>query len=113
MTTLKREDVQWEIIPQSEDIPVRGNVMASGDPVFDRKVEDEVLAKMEDTIWAWCCVQVKGTVTFPDGQAELSASTYLGGCSYEGEEDWKKENYEQMQDEVLTELNKFAARWKT
>jgi hypothetical protein len=51
--------------------------------------------------WAWCQVEVKLSL---DG---LSASAYLGCCSYEGEDDFKRSGYyEQMVEEAYDELNK-------
>ncbi len=50
-------------------------------------------------LWGWCQVEVKASY------ASLCGAAYLGGCSYEGEEDFKKGGYfEQMADEAIAEL---------
>jgi hypothetical protein len=66
-----------DILP--EDVPVRGNALASGDDKTDRAAEDEILARLESgDNWAWCCVSVTAEVN------GFEASTYLGACSYDG-----------------------------
>ena len=56
-----------------EEVPVRGNVVASGDVDYDREMENEVLADLEaGNDWAWCMVKVTAMV---DG---IEGSDYLG-----------------------------------
>jgi hypothetical protein len=67
-----------------EDIPVRGNASAWGEPE-----DSEHAAAIEHRLadgdwWAWCVVRV----TCTDGTAEGMA--YLGGCSYEDTDDFTK-----------------------
>jgi hypothetical protein len=65
-----------------EDIPVRGNASAWGEP------EDSILADSIESrlangdLWAWCTVRV----TCLNGDMEGTA--YLGGCSYDGTTDF-------------------------
>ena len=54
--------------------------------------------------WAWFCAKVTASW---EGH---SASDYLGGCSYESEEDFRKDDYFQdLCDRALEELNEQIA----
>ena len=71
-----------------EDLPIRGNCLASGDNAEDERcalwIESE-LRKGND--WAWCCAKVTCTI---EAMGETFAGTdYLGACSYMGEEDFR------------------------
>ena len=69
---------------QEDDCPVRGNALASGDDAYDKKVEDEILERLDNgDVWAWAVVEVRA------GYGDLSASDYLGACSYESEKDFR------------------------
>lgn len=77
----------------------------------DQHFDDpELVAKVrelyeEGNDWAWCTVKV---------QLEwmgLTTEAYLGACSYENEEEFKKdEYYHQMVREALDDLNKQVQR---
>lgn len=97
---LKRNMVLWTIEAKQDDTPVRGNAMASGDDAIDKQVEDEILQRLDDgDVWAWALVKVTGCLR------GLKAETYVGGCNYSSEADFKADGcYEDMQDEVLEEL---------
>lgn len=59
-----------------EDVPVRGNVLASGDDALDKRDEDAILAKLDvGNTWAWCTVRVVATWNGFEGEA------FLGCCS--------------------------------
>ncbi len=77
-----------EIDIEQDDTRVRGNAMASGDDAFDKKVEDEIIERLDagDT-WAWAQVTVR--IEFCGHCAE----DYLGGCSYADELDFKRGGY--------------------
>jgi hypothetical protein len=78
--------ITLHVEPETE--PVRGNALVSGDDALDRACEDELLARLErGDEWAWC--QVGVTVAVGD----LSATQWLGGCSYEGEADFRAGGY--------------------
>lgn len=86
---------------EQDDIPVRGNAMASGDDL-DKKVEDDILRRLDcGDIWAWADVTV--TISFHG----LSASDYLGGCSYGSEKNFRESSgyFDDMCAEALTNLN--------
>jgi len=59
MKKITAEDCEIKVEALEEDIPVRGNALASGDAEADRACEDEILARLEaGDIWAWCTVRV-------------------------------------------------------
>lgn len=83
--------VAYEIEITEEHIPVRGNAMASGDDAADRELEDEILARLDrGDLWAWCSVRVKAIA--PDGS--IGCSSWLGGCSYKDEADFRNDGGE-------------------
>ena len=60
-----------------EDVPVRGNASAWGEPE-DGILADAIEQRLADgDLWAWCTVRVTCTDTGVEGKA------YLGGCSYD------------------------------
>jgi hypothetical protein len=72
-----------------DDLPVRGNCIATEDNEFDKTVEDEILERLDGgDVWAWADVEVQATL--PDGR---TGSAYLGGCCYEDEKDFKQGGY--------------------
>ena len=91
--------IEYTVECLPEDAPVRGNAMASGDDAFDREVEDEIIADLESNPWAWCCVKVTARA------GGLEGTDYLGCCSYESEEDFRRGgSYEDMKDCATREL---------
>lgn len=81
-------------VEQEDDIPVRGNAMASGDWAVDREVEDEILERLDrGDVWAWASVKVTATLWGPKNDKLLTASVYLGGCSYKDEADFRADGY--------------------
>lgn len=83
-----------------DEIPVRGNAMASGDAEEDRAYEDEIIARLHaGDIWAWAEVCVKGKWN------DLVATDYIGACTYKDEEGFKQDDYyEDMVNTVIDEL---------
>lgn len=100
MTTIEKKEQRYNVrlIATQDDTPVRGNAIASGDDKFDRKVEDEILERLDNgDVWAWAQVEVQATL--PDGR---TGSAYLGCSSYEDEADFKRGGYyDQMIDEAV------------
>ena len=95
------QEVEYELIAEQDEIPVRGNALASGDETLDRQVEDDILARLDNgDIWAWASVKVTATWRGFEGH------DYLGGCSYEDEDDFVKRSgfYEDMKGEALRDL---------
>jgi hypothetical protein len=71
-----------------EEIPFRGNAMASGDPDIDRETEDYIARELErGNDWARCTVKVTCQV---EGHEDIAVGVdYLGCCSYRSEEDFR------------------------
>lgn len=83
-------DVKVQVFARQDDIPVRGNAIASGDARIDADVENNILHRLEDgDVWAWASVEVRVT----HEASGLSGSDYLDGCSYESEEDFRESEY--------------------
>lgn len=102
MKTLTEKDIKIELIVEFDDmLPVRGNVMTSGDNKIDKQYEDYVINRINNgDVWAWASVDVIGTYK------GLTASDYLGGCTYESEDDFKNNGYyADMVQTVLNDLN--------
>jgi hypothetical protein len=101
MKTLTLEDLTWKVEALPEDMPLEGNVMASGDDAQDREAEEIIRKDYESgNEWAWCVAKVTGS------WMGLSHSTYLGGCSYKSKEDFCASGgyYDDMQAEILKEI---------
>lgn len=78
-------DVTFRVICEPEDIPVRGNAMASGDDAADRECEDEIIRRLErGDIWAWCSVTVRAEYR------GFLGTDHLGACSYASEKDFRE-----------------------
>lgn len=101
-----KDQVNWTVTPYADPTPVRGNALASGDDAEDRKAEDSILRRLRlGQVWAWCTVEVKG---FWRG---LTASAYLGCCSYRNRADFEKGGYyEDLQHEVVEILQSMVDR---
>lgn len=92
------KEVEYLIEALPEDDGPEGH-FASGDDEQDAETVAEIERKLETNEWAWCIVRVTARL----GQFEGVA--YLGGCSYEDAEDFKKGGYfEQMKKEALDDL---------
>lgn len=99
MEEKQRESVRYTIECLPEDTPVRGNALSSGDTEEDCKAENAILAALECNPWAWCLVRVRAWA------GSVYGEDYLGCCSYESEEDFKRGGYwEDMQATALSDL---------
>ena len=99
------KNINYRISIESECAPIAGNALDSGDPETDRKYEKSLLRAVRNgRQWSWC--QVTVTAELLDGfDVVLSASTYLGCCSYGSEHDFRNcDYYADMKTEVLEEL---------
>jgi hypothetical protein len=100
---LTAKDITIEVFASEEYIAIRGNAIASGDEAFDKAVEDELIERLDSgDIWAWCSVEVKCSYK------GLTASDYLGGCSYKSKKDFIANSgyYEDMVQTCLDGLQK-------
>ena len=98
---LTMDEVTVKLRTEPEEVPVRGNALASGDDALDRKVEDDIIADLEGgNEWAWCCAVVEVSWgTFKD-------VAHIGCCSYKSEEDFRAGGYyDDMVAEALDGLN--------
>ena len=99
-------DAEITIEIEQCDMPVRGNAIASDDAELDRKVEDEILERLDrgDT-WAWCEIRVCATMRAMGGNVS-AVSSWLGGCSYASEKDFREagDYFEDLKREAIDAL---------
>lgn len=89
---LKLEDVEFSITCESEHSSPK-------DSFDDQETVEDILLQAIFNDWRWCRVKVTGKFL------KLETSQYLGGCSYENEDDFKKdEYYKDLQKNVLKQL---------
>jgi len=90
------------ILVRQDDIPIRGNVLVSGDDEIDRLAEDDVVRQLsEGNVWAWCCITVRAT------WGPLVGEDHLGACSYANLEDFQHGGYyEDMVMEAIFNLRR-------
>lgn len=105
MRKLTKKDVEFTITAEPEDMPIRGNCLASGDAAADKALEDELIERVNNgDEWAWCCAHVQASVTLADG-TKVYGDDYLGGCSYASEADFTKDDYyRDMCNKALSDL---------
>jgi hypothetical protein len=89
---------------EQEDIPIEGNVLASGDEKQDREAEEEVRRRLDQgDVWAWAYVKIEARIVL-DGQAFIGKAS-LGGCSYKDEADFKAGGYyDDLKNEVIEDM---------
>ncbi len=79
-----RQDVLVSVSAFPDETEIKGNALASGNDVLDRKAEDRIFRELDDgNIWAWCIINV-----------ELNYCGYnhvdhLGCCSYKDQQDFE------------------------
>jgi hypothetical protein len=83
-----RKKIEYRIIVEQDDIPVRGNALASGDKQSDRAAEDEILQRLaQGDVWAWARVRVEARFGSHVG------FDCLGACSYADAAAFKRDGY--------------------
>ena len=82
------EDCAFGVECLPETMPIKGNASAIDDET-DAIIEKHIKADLESgNQWAWCCVRV---TCYRDAMLNgVSGVDYLGGCSYENEDDFIK-----------------------
>ena len=105
---IRKDEVTFSLHVEQEDMAVRGNALASGDDVEDKKVEDEILRRLDKgDVWAWAWVKVTASLELPDGTI-VEEYDSLGGCSYADEKDFKQGGYyDDMCDEALARIQSY------
>ena len=98
---LTESEVTFSIECLSEDTPIDGNAMASGDDAADQECYDWIRAELyRGNDWAWCCVKVTAT------WEGFKGVDYLGCCSYHSEADFRQDGYyDDMRGRALEDLN--------
>lgn len=109
---LRANEVTFSVEIEAEDIPVRGNAMASGDDAADRECEDEIIARLDrGEVEAWCAVVVKAT------WKGYSATASIGACtldrSYTTEDvidghDLRGEALESLNEQIASEVESLS-----
>jgi len=97
----KPQEVIFTITAEQEDLPIRGNAIASGDEDFDEKIAREIEADLDrGNVWAWASVTVTAS------WAGFAGNDQLGGCSYKDEDDFRKAGgyFEDMLRESVRQL---------
>ena len=92
------------VTADQDDTPVRGNAMDSGDAVFDKQCEDEIIARLEHDVWAWASVTV--IVKLKLKTSVFEERDYLGAvCCYKDKEEFLAgEDYQDMVSNASTTL---------
>ncbi len=91
---------------KQSDIPVKGNVMVSGDSAYDRKVENEILKRLNDgDIAAWFDALVTVCIEWDDSEFtyEYEGTDSLGCCNYASIQQFVKQSggyFEDMIDQA-------------
>lgn len=100
-----REKIEREakitVHAEQDQIPVRGNALASGDDAEDKRVEDEIIERLDNgDVWAWAAVEVCGQ------WCGLEVSEFLGCCCYQDENDFVNNSgyFDDMRAEVIDGL---------
>lgn len=83
MREFKPFEVEFKLIVEQDDTPVKGNAMSSGDDEADRKLEQEIIDRADNgDVWAWA------QVTITASWAGFEGVDHLCGCSYKNESDF-------------------------
>ena len=100
-----------ELAAEPDDMPIRGNALASGDDDIDRRAENDIIEQLDaGNAWAWASVRV--CVTHP-AVVGIEGNEYLGCCSYASEDDFKADGgyYDDMVHEALRAWHVAAGRF--
>lgn len=109
---LTADEVQFNLQIHDEDLPLKGNVMASGDDELDERVVKETQAELDKgNRWAWCCVVVTAKWKSWTGTAVCGCISYFDhtneeGVVLDGEAQFNDDGeYDCMKKEALEALN--------
>jgi hypothetical protein len=91
--------VEYEVRVEPEDLPYKGNCMASGDEDYDREVEQWITDELnKGNEYAWCGVMVIARFEGFEGVDSL------GGCSYKSMADLEEDLIPEMKENALANL---------
>ena len=108
MRKISYDDLEWRVECLSEDTPIEGNAMSSGDDDLDRRVERRISQDFEGgNQWAWCTVKVSCWLPMVP---QITGEDYLGCCNYDSESDFRCGGYfddmkEQAYDDLTMQLS--------
>jgi hypothetical protein len=100
-------EIEFTVECLPEDMPIRGNGMASGDTAYDEQCAREIEAELAaGNAWAWCTIRVTGE------WRDLVETAYLGCCSYASEDDFRNNSgyFDDMRAEIADALQAQRAR---
>jgi biotin carboxylase len=102
MRKLTIADLKITLIAEPSD----ANAYQDLDNCLTKKQIARLYEKAEYNVWHWCDVEVRAT------WGELSASEYLGACSYKSEANFVKTSgyYDDMVEAVLADIQSQAER---
>jgi len=87
MLKFDESQVTYTIEPEVDDLPLKGNVLMSGNDVLDRAAETAVQTRLDNgEMWAWASVLV--VARYNDIEM-IDGCAHLGGCNYRDEADFK------------------------
>lgn len=98
---LSEEEVEFEIECVPEDMPIHGNANAI-DGLTNEQIENDIRDQLAGgNTWAWCIIRVTAR------WADYEGYSYLNGCSYRSEEQFKHPDghYPKMKALALADLN--------
>jgi hypothetical protein len=99
--------VTYRLYLEPEDTSVRGNAMASGDHAFDKQMEDEIIARLDNgDTWAWAFMTVEASI------GEFRGVDSLGCCSYRDTAEFIQDGgyYADMKSQSFGELKAMLER---
>lgn len=104
------EFFEYQIEVELDDLPVRGNLSDSGDAKLNKRLENQVLKRLDSgDVWVWCEVRVIARWNGFESESE-----WLGGCCYKDEADFKKGGYyDDMKSEAGLALVRYLERAAT
>jgi len=98
--TIDTDDVSYEVEIAESKIPVHGNVMQSGDHVWDREAEESVISALEaGNTYAWCDITIRAKVAGFVGFGSLT-----GCCAWDKGEAMSIAKEHELAGAALTDL---------
>jgi hypothetical protein len=103
---LTADEVEFGLMADMDEVPVRGNAIATGDDAADREYENEIITRLKwGDAWAWAQVTVIAKWNGFAGRATL------GGCSHRDEKEFRRPGgyFDDLKTEALADLNSVIA----